>query len=191
MKRPGIAPALASSILLVAAGLLLTGEPANARSRTATPAKTAVAAAPAPFAKVYLALRGCTSCAHCRTTIRQMTKGSAKGGETRVNGDQVEVSYAKPRILPLRDVIKTLSENRLHDLNLVDVLFEASGSIAKGPDGALRFTLSETGQAFPVAVNAAVSRPADGRAVRLIAVVDGWRGKGGITLVAREVRPAV
>ena len=27
--------------------------------------------------------------------------------------------------------------------------------------------------------------------IRLVAVVDGWRGKGGLTLVAREVRPAV
>ena len=120
-----------------------------------------------------------------------MAKGSAKGGEARLNGDQVEVSYAKPRVLPLRDVIKTLAENRLHDLSLVDVLFEASGSFAKGADGTLRFTLSETGQAFPIAVSAPLERPADGRTVRLVAVVDGWRGKGGLTLVAREVRPAV
>jgi len=119
-----------------------------------------------------------------------MTNGNAKGGETRVNGDRVEVSYAKPRLLPLRDVIKSLSENRLHDLDLVDVLFEANGSIAKGQDGVLRFTLAETGQAFTVTVNDAVRRPADGREVRLVAVVDGWRGKGGLTLVAREVRPA-
>ena len=191
MTRPTHAPAIAAGILVAAAGLLLAGHPANAKGTRPAPAKTAVAAAPAPFAKVYLALRGCTSCAHCRTTIRQMTKGSAKGGETRVNGDQVEVSYAKPRVLPLRDVIKTLSENRLHDLNLVDVLFEASGSFAKGQDGVLRFTLAETGQAFPVAVNAPVERPSDGRTVRLVAVVDGWRGKGGLTLVAREVRAAV
>ncbi|HEU4726073.1 MAG TPA: hypothetical protein VFU59_12375, partial [Candidatus Eisenbacteria bacterium] len=168
----------------------VAGAPADAAGARASAAKPAVAQAPAPFAKVYLALRGCTSCAHCRTTIRQMTKGSAQGGEARVNGDQVEVSYAKPRVLPLRDVIKTLSENRLHDLNLVDVLFEANGSFAKGADGVLRFTLAETGQAFPVAVTAPIERPADGRTVRLVAVVDGWRGKGGLSLVAREVRPA-
>lgn len=179
--------ALATALVIVA-GSLLVGS--AARAGAAPSAKPAVAATPAPFAKVYLALRGCTSCAHCRTTIRQMAKGSAKGGEARVNGDQVEVSYAKPRVLPLRDVIKTLAENRLHDLNLVDVLFEASGSFAKGNDGTLRFTLAETGQAFPVSLASSLERPADGRTVRLIAVVDGWRGKGGLTLVAREVKPA-
>ena len=148
------------------------------------------AAAPPPFAKVYLALRGCTSCDHCRTTIRQMTKGSAQGGETHVNGSQVEVLYAKPRVVPLREVIKSLAENRLHDLDLVDVLFEANGSIAKGADGTLRFTMAETGQSFPVSVAPQMERPADGRSVRLVAVVDGWRAKGDLTLVAREVRPA-
>ena len=153
------------------------------------PAATA-AAAPPPFAKVYLALRGCTSCDHCRTTIRQMTKGSAQGGETHVNGSQVEVLYAKPRVVPLREVIKSLAENRLHDLDLVDVLFEANGSIAKGADGTLRFTMAETGQSFPVSFAPQMERPADGRSVRLVAVVDGWRAKGDLTLVAREVRPA-
>ena len=154
------------------------------------PKQAATAAAPPPFAKVYLALRGCTSCDHCRTTIRQMTKGSAQGGETRVNGSQVEVRYATPRVVPLREVIKSLAENRLHDLNLVDVLFEAKGSIAKSADGTLRFTMAETGQSFAVSVAPQMERPADGRSVRLVAVVDGWRGKGDIKLVAREVRAA-
>jgi hypothetical protein len=119
-----------------------------------------------------------------------MTKGSAKGGETRVNGDQVEVLYAAPRIVPLREVIKSLAENRLHDLDLVDVLFEARGSFTKGADGGARFTLAETGQAFGVSLASTMERPADGREVRLIAVVEGWRGKGALTLTAREIRPA-
>jgi hypothetical protein len=120
-----------------------------------------------------------------------MTKGSAQGGETHVNGSQVEVLYAKPRVVPLREVIKSLAENRLHDLDLVDVLFEATGTIAKGADGALRFTMADTGQSFPVSVAPQMERPGEGRAVRLVAVVDGWRGKGGLTLVAREVRASV
>ena len=99
-----------AATLVITAGVLLAGAPARAAGASAPSAKSAVAATPAPFAKVYLALRGCTSCAHCRTTIRQMAKGSAKGGEARLNGDQVEVSYAKPRVLPLREVIKTLAE---------------------------------------------------------------------------------
>jgi hypothetical protein len=189
MTRSTIAPTFGAAILVLALGATPWG-PSRAEASPAAP-KPAATKAATPFAKVYLALRGCTSCAHCRTTIRQMAKGSAKGGEARVNGDQVEVLYAKPRVLPLREVIKTLAENRLHDLSLVDVLFEASGSISKGSDGALRFTLAETGQSFPVSVPPQMNRPADGRAARLVAVVDGWRGKGGLTLVAREVRPAI
>jgi hypothetical protein len=34
-----------------------------------------------------------------------------------------------------------------------------------------------------------VKAPAPGSSVRLVAVVDGWRGKGALTLVAREVHP--
>lgn len=188
MKRSTIVPTLATALVVLALGAV-PGFPSPADA--AKPAGSKSAAKPVPFAKVSLALRGCTSCAHCRTTIRQMAGGSAKGGEARVNGDQVEVLYPKPRVLPLRDVIATLAENRLHDLSLVDVLFEASGSFAKGSDGALRFTLAGTGQAFPVSVSPQMERPADGRAVRLVAVVDGWRGKGGLTLVAREIRPSV
>ena len=82
----------------------------------------AAAAKPAPFARVYLALRGCTSCSHCRTTIRQMAKSSAKGGEARVAGDQVEVRYDKPRLLPLREIIRSLADHRLHDLS-VEIVF--------------------------------------------------------------------
>jgi hypothetical protein len=172
----------AASLLIVA--FAIGAAPVSRSTPTAPPA-------PPPFAKVYLALRGCTSCEHCRTTIRQMTKGSAQGGETHVNGSQVEVLYAKPRVVPLREVIKSLAENRLHDLDLVDVLFEATGTIAKGADGALRFTMADTGQSFPVSVAPQMERPGEGRAVRLVAVVDGWRGKGGLTLVAREVRASV
>lgn len=187
MRVPRFAvPVLAAALVSFAGAASSSASPAPAGKPSASGAS--VAAAPAPFARVYLALRGCTSCSHCRTTIRQMTKGSAKGGETRVSGDQVEVLYAKPRPVPLREVVRSLADNRLHDLSLVDVLFEATGAIAKGADGALSFTLAETGQAFPVRLAEHVERPADGRPVRLVAVVDGWRGKGGLTLVAREVR---
>jgi hypothetical protein len=188
MRGPRFAaPLLAAAFVLgsIAAPSSTSAGPAGKPA----PAGTAAVSAPAPalFARVYLALRGCTSCSHCRTTIRQMTKGSAKGGETRVTGDQVEVLYAKPRVVPLREVIRSLADNRLHDLSLVDVLFEAKGAVAKGADGTLAFTMAETGQAFPIRFAEHVERPADGRPVRLVAVVDGWRGKSGLTLVAREV----
>lgn len=194
-------PRIGTAIFAVVAAAIVLGAiaaaPSNAAAGNAaaakgTPAATATdAAASAPFARVYLALRGCTSCSHCRTTIRQMTKGSAKGGETRVNGDQVEVLYAKPRVVPLREVIRSLADNRLHDLSLVDVLFEAKGVIGKGADGALIFTLDETGQVFPISLADQVKNPASGRPVRLVALVEGWRKKGALTLVARDVQAAV
>ncbi len=177
---------LAVAIVLGALGA------APSRAAPAKPERastSAAATASAPFARVYLALRGCTSCSHCRTTIRQMTKGSAKGGETRVNGDQVEILYATPRVVPLRNVIRSLADNRLHDLSLVDVLFEARGVIGAGADGALTFTLGETGQVFPMSLAGHVKNPPSGRPVRVVALVEGWRKKGELTLVAREVEP--
>jgi hypothetical protein len=174
--------ALVSCFSITAAG---AGPPRAAQA--GGPAATA--AEPAPFARVYLAIRGCTSCSHCRTTIRQMVNTKSAGGEARLSADQVEVRYPKPSPVPLKDVIHALAENRLHDLSLVDVLFEGRGTIAPGPNGTATFRLAETGQAFPVTVDRAVRRPADGTAVRLTAVVDGWRSKdkSGISLHARTI----
>jgi hypothetical protein len=138
----------------------------------------------APFARVYLALRGCTSCSHCRTNIRQMVRSKSDGGETRLASDQVEVRYAAPRTVPLRDVVRSLAENRLHDLSVVDVLFEAKGSIA-ATKGGTTFRMAGTGQAFPITIDRAVKRPADGTPVRVTALVDGWRKKGDVSLVAK------
>ena len=141
-------------------------------------------ASKAPFARVYLALRGCTSCSHCRTAIRQMARSGAKGGETRVTTDAVEVSYPKPSTIPLRDVIHRLADNRLHDLTLVDVLFEADGTVTATPSGAT-FTLRGTDQSFPLRIEPSMSQATG--PVRLTALVEGWRTKGAIQLVARSM----
>jgi hypothetical protein len=151
---------------------------------SADPARSAPAE---PFARVYLAIRGCSSCAHCRTSIRQMVRASSKGGEARLGDDQVEVRYTAPRTIPLRDVIQSLAKNRLHDLRLVDVLFAARGAIRTSRDGSPRFFLDETGQAFPISIDRAVRRPADGTPVRLTALVECWRGKDELTLTARTI----
>lgn len=143
--------------------------------------------APTPFARVYLALRGCTSCSHCRTTIRQMARAGSNGGQARVSSDAVQVRYMKPRLVPLRDVIGRLAENRLHDLTLIDVLFEAEGTIATTSAGSTTFTLKGTGQSFPLNLAPSLPRPGGGTPVRLIAAVEGWREKGSLTLVARQV----
>ena len=142
----------------------------------------------APFARVYLAIRGCTSCSHCRTTIRQMVRSSAQGGEARLRDDRVEVRYAAPQSIPLQDVIQSLAANRLHDLSLVDVLFEARGTLSTGKDGTATFTIQGTGQSFPATIDPSVASGPAGRPVRLVAVVDGWRAKGALNLHVREIR---
>jgi hypothetical protein len=152
--------------------------PAGHTTPTAPTAPTAQAAANAPFARVYLALRGCTSCSHCRTNIRQMVRSKSDGGQAHLASDQVEVLYPKPRTVPLREVVRSLAENRLHDLTVVDVLFEARGSIAATKTGTT-FRMAETGQSFPISIDRAVKRPADGTRVRVTALVDGWRTKDG------------
>lgn len=170
----------ASAPLATAGQTPRAGHAAHAAS--ATPAND-------PFARVYLALRGCTSCSHCRTNIRQMVKSNSDGGEARLSSDQVEVRYPKPRTVPLRDVVRSLAENRLHDLSVVDVLFEAKGSIAATKAGTT-FRMAETGQSFPISIDRAVKRPADGTTVRVTALVDGWRtksSKGDLSLVARSI----
>jgi hypothetical protein len=159
------------------------------RGRQAPAAASAARSQEPPFARVYLALRGCTSCAHCRTSIRQMVRSNAKGGEATFGEDRVEVRYATPRSVPLRDVIRSLAQSRLHDLSVVDVLFEATGTVSAGVDGARRFVLDRTGQSFPIQLGSGVRPPASGP-VRLVALVEGWRGKGGLSLVAREMKAA-
>jgi hypothetical protein len=195
MKEIAMRSTCAHSTLLVAIVCSLALPPAAIAGPTRAAqagGPAATAAEPAPFARVYLAIRGCTSCSHCRTTIRQMVNTKSAGGEARLSADQVEVRYPKPSPVPLRDVIHALAENRLHDLSLVDVLFEGRGTIAPGPGGTATFRLAETGQPFPVTIDRAVRRPADGTAVRLTAVVDGWRSKDkeGISLHARTIDTA-
>ena len=149
-----------------------------------------VAKAVPPFARVYLATRGCMSCSHCRTNIRQMLRPRTKGADTKFGDDQIEVTYAAPQAVPLRDVIRSLADNRLHDLSLVDVLFEARGTIGSARAGEATFALAKTGQSFQVVIDRSLSRPPDGTPVRLTAVVDGWRKKGTLSLTVREIRPA-
>jgi len=179
------------AVAVVAAWILIA---APAVAAPVSEGKSTVATAPAksdaPFARVYLAVRGCMSCSHCRTAIRQMVGSNAAGGEARLGADQIEVRYATPRAVPLRDVIRSLAESRLHDLSLVDVLFEARGTIGLAEDGSTTFALAETGQSFPLVIDRTLARPAGGKQVRLTAVVDGWRKKGALSLSAREIRSA-
>jgi hypothetical protein len=172
-----------------AAILMFTALPAHV-TMAATPAtKAEVRDQPPPFARVYLALRGCTSCAHCRTSIRQMVRSNAKGGEATFGEDRVEVRYPVPRSVPLREVILSLAQSRLHDLSVVDVLFEATGTVSVAADGSHRFVVDKTGQSFPIELGSAAAGPTPGP-VRLTALVQGWRSKGSLSLVARELKGA-
>lgn len=182
------------SIATCAVAVFLIATPAGSATNSSGGKKTtpspAAQAAP-PFARVYLATRGCTSCSHCRTNIRQMLKPKTKGADTKLGDDQIEVIYPTPQNVPLRDVIRSLADNRLHDLSLVDVLFEAGGTIRTAPDGAVLFEIAETGQPFPLSIEGSTARPADGTPVRLTSRVEGWRDKGALSLRVREIRAAI
>ena len=190
MTRANITESIRRTALAAAALFLVAsvGAPPSTAGVTKRGAG-AVAADSTPFARVYLALRGCTACSHCRTTIRQMVRSTTDGGETKVANDRVEVRYATPRQLPLRQVIRSLADNRLHDLSVVDVLFEARGTLATAKNGGATFTLDETGQTFPLSIGASLERPADGSPVHLVALVSGWRENAALSLVAREMKP--
>jgi hypothetical protein len=178
--------ALAGAILALVLSSAPSSSSAGITTRSSAPPKARVETT--PFARVYLALRGCTSCSHCRTSIRQMVRSNAgTGSEATFGDDKVEVRYAAPRQVPLRDVIRSLAQSRLHDLNVVDVLFEATGTVASDAKGVARFVIAGTGQSFPISLqNVRLPRP--GTSVRVVALVEGWRSKGAISLVAREVK---
>jgi hypothetical protein len=178
--------ALAGALLALVLSSAPSSSSAGITSRSSAPPKARVETT--PFARVYLALRGCTSCSHCRTSIRQMVRSNAgTGSEATFGDDKVEVRYAAPRQVPLRDVIRSLAQSRLHDLNVVDVLFEATGTVASDAKGVARFVIAGTGQSFPISLqNVRLPRP--GTSVRVVALVEGWRSKGALSLVAREVK---
>lgn len=176
-------------LILLGAGLLSCSAPAKAPDccaagsahASASHAAAATAdehgAATAPFARVALALRGCSSCSHCRSTIRQAAKSVAASGRVAVGGDQVEVTFDRPQKIPLDAVIRRLAANGLHDLTVLDVLFDAEGSVEKTPSGLL-FRLRETEQSFPLRVTEFQQEPPIGEPLRLRTVVQGWSASG-------------
>jgi hypothetical protein len=165
---------------LFAAGAIDSDSKRTASIETAKSAETTVTLQ--PFAKIYLALQGCTSCAACRSVIRQMTKGAAKDGKVSLPSDAVEINYDKPANIPLKKVVGNLAKNRLHNLKLVDVLFDVSGRIETDSDGSLLFTIETTGQQFALSTPEGVDAPPRNEVVRLSAVVQGWRGSDDLTL---------
>jgi len=177
-------------LMLMVTITILVAPPANlaAPAAAAATAVSATARQDVPFARVYLALRGCTSCSHCRTAIRQMARAGSGGAEARVSTNAVEVRYVKPAPIRLREIIGRLAENRLHDLTLVDVLFEAEGTVATTSAG-ITFTLRGTDQSFPLALTPTLAKQERGATVRLTAVVEGWRERGALKLVARDLVP--
>ena len=187
MRSTSISIRRTAAALLAVTLLAGAGPSADAAGRAAPKPGARAEREAAPFARVYLALRGCTSCSHCRTSIRQMVRSSAQGAETKVSDDRVEVRYMTARSVPLRDVIRSLAGNRLHDMSVVDVLFEATGTLGIGKDGVGRFVIADTGQSFPISVQG-VPLPASGASVRVVALVQGWRDKGNLSLIAREVK---
>lgn len=162
------------AIFTAAQALLLSG--CVSTNAPKTEAQTSEAA---PFARVALALRGCSSCSNCRSTIRQTAKAASQSDSVKVGADDVEVIYRAPQSIPLREVVDRLANNGMHDLTLVDVLFDTEGELKREANGELTFSLRETHQSFPFKVTDSQKVPQIGKPLHLRTVVRGWENKQG------------
>lgn len=139
----------------------------------------AEAATTLPFARVALALRGCSSCSHCRSTIRQTTKAAAASGNVQVASDAVEIVFPNPTTLKLDEIVGRLASSGLHDLSVLDVLLDAEGVVGKSGEGDFFLKLRGTEQRFSLRVPEFSKAPPLGEPIRLRTVVQGWDKKSG------------
>ncbi|HKW51277.1 MAG TPA: hypothetical protein VJQ53_06020, partial [Candidatus Eisenbacteria bacterium] len=72
--RRGLSALVGAALILTAPSICMAAPAGAGTASVAAPAK-----ADPPFARIYLAIRGCTSCSHCRTSIRQMVRSNAGG----------------------------------------------------------------------------------------------------------------
>ncbi len=177
MKSAFIFPRFSLVISLVALGL------AADAVRAEVPPQ-----APA-FARVYLSLRGCTSCSSCRSNIRQTVKAEAPKSTVLLDDEKVEVRYDAACEIPLDKVVETLARSRLHNLELVDVLFEGTGSVKSDGEGRGVFVVKETNQSFSLAFDLRqFPELSPDKPLRIVAVVEGWRETGQpLTLKLKEI----
>lgn len=171
--------AFANLLLLTACGCASLPVPA---SSPPAPLRGPQGEDEAPFARVALALKGCASCSHCRSTIRQTVQAAASSDSVRVQAEDVEVLYRQPQPIRLGEVISKLRSNGLHDLRLVDVLLDAEGTVERDGDGTLTFCLRSTLQRFPLTVSPGADPPATGVPMRVRTVVRGWEQDGPLSL---------
>lgn len=165
--------ALATFTLTLLLGCAIVPPSENGNANRDPVAQEAAVSSP-PFARVSLALRGCSSCSHCRSTIRQTAKGAAEGASVRVGGDNVEIRFEKPQTLSLREIVQRLANNGLHDLSVLDVLLDAEGKVETANDGKLVFHLNGTEQLLPIQISPSLDQPPQNQLLRLRAVVKNW-----------------
>ena len=139
------------------------------------------------FAKISLALKGCSSCGSCKTNLRQTLKASSKAEKVSLKGNgKVEMVYLSPQMLNIRDIVKSMGVLGMKDSSVVDVLLEATGKLEKKKDE-VYFILEKTGQEFLIE-HAPVSALGEASAMHLKAVVKGWEKETShIVLAIKQV----
>ena len=148
-------------------------------------------AAPKPvFARVMLALKGCSSCAHCRTNLRQALKEGSKAQKVSLGNGKVEMVFSQPSTLDIHGIVTSMGTMGMKDLEAVDVLVEMNGRI-ETKHGIKVFVADSTGQelTLDIAEDTAGLLGHTGVHVWIKAVAQGWERKDKeITLKVRDLK---
>lgn len=173
--------------LVVLSGCQTSSPTAVAKQEPASPVVvTHGSLAGSSFAQVSMTLEGCTSCAPCRSTIRQVVQATSHADQTAFGEGYTSatMTYAAPRDIPVQNVYNNLLSSALKDVTIPNVVVDATGVLERSGDATF-FVVSETHQRFPARVGA-LDETLYGRNVRIKAVVQGLES-GTVTLEVQEL----
>ncbi len=123
-------------------------------------------------AEIRVKLGGCTSCADCRTGIRQISQIQSGSDHVEFKDGVARIVYPTPAPIRLLEVPLALSHSDLLKTHVDGVELEVAGQ-AEERDGSRFFVTSQTGQSWPMSAGK-FDLPL-GRTVVIVAWVDGWR----------------
>lgn len=135
--------------------------------------------------EIRVTLGGCTSCADCRASIRQISKTQSGADQVDFNHGVARIVYATPAMLRVCEVARALSGGGLLKVHVDRVEVLVSGH-AESREGGRWFVANASGQAWPLRQGGVDL--ADGQPVLLLASVAGWKeGASPACLLPRRV----
>lgn len=133
-------------------------------------------------AEIRVYFSGCTSCAECRSAIRQISQVKSGSDRVEFKAGRSRIVYPAPAQVRAIEVANALDESLLikGDVDRVELTLEGEA------DGRKSFRIPATGQTWPLAEGSAPI-PA-GRSVVILASLEGWKGKDAVpALKVREI----